>query len=143
MAQAGDDTDEFSARRAVSRRDALSAGLALTVLVATGCAPTGVDVDGELPPCPEVKKISVEELSEHTDCSLEGWTLRFPDGRIFEVGPANGSASTSDAPGLEWGASNWGGDGTVAWRRSDAGLTFWGPRAAVDQEILLWSRDLD
>lgn len=113
------------------------------MLVAAGCAPTGVDVRGQLPPCPEVRKIPVEELAAHTGCSIEGWMLRFPDGRTFEVGVANGSASATDEPGLEWGASNWGGDGTVAWRRTDEGVTFWGPRAAVDREILLWSRDLE
>jgi hypothetical protein len=143
VAEALDDPDESVARRAAVRRRVAATSLGLVALVVAGCAPVGVSVRGQLPLCPEVKKIPVEELSEHTGCSLEGWTLSFPDGRRFEVGVANGGASTSDEPGLEWGASNWGGDGTVAWRRTDEGLTFWGPRAAVDQEILLWSRDLD
>lgn len=121
----------------------MAAGLGLAAVVTAGCAPTGVDVRGQLPRCREVQTIPVEELAAHTDCSLEGWTLRFPDGRTFEVGVANGSAGTSDEPGLEWGATNWGGDGTVAWRRTDDGLTIWGPRAAVDQEVLLRSLDLD
>ncbi len=38
---------------------------------------------------------------------------------------------------------DWGGDGTVAWRRTDEGLTLWGPRAAVDREVLLHTLDLD
>lgn len=144
MAEPLDDPDEIVARRAAVRRRVVATGLGLAALVVAGCAPVGVDVRGQLPPCAEARKIPVEELSEHTDCSLEGWTLRFPDGRRFEAGAADGAASsTSDEPGLEWGASNWGGDGTVAWRRTDEGTTFWGPQAAVDQEILLWSRDLD
>lgn len=118
-------------------------GLAVVALLAAGCAPVGVEVRGELPPCPEARQIAVEELAAHTDCSLTGSTLVFPDGRRFEVGPANGSSSTTDEPGLEWGATSWGRVGTAAWRRTDEGVTFWGPRAAVDQEILLWSRDLD
>ena len=141
--RAHENTGGVAARRAVRRRCAVVTGLGLAVLAASGCAPTGVDVHGQLPPCPEVEKIPVEELAAHTTCSLEGWELRFPDGHRFEVGPANGSTSTTDEPGLEWGATNWGGDGTVAWRRTDEGFSFWGPRAAVDQEILLRSLDLD
>ncbi|GIG36672.1 hypothetical protein Cpa01nite_20530 [Cellulomonas pakistanensis] len=131
------------ARGAALRRRTGATGLGLAVLVAAACTPGGVDVRGQLPPCPEAKKLPVEELAAHTDCSLEGSTLLFPDGRKFEVGSANGSASTSEEPGLEWGATSWGGDGTVAWRRTEEGLSFWGPRAAVEQEILLWSLDRD
>lgn len=141
--RAHENTGDVTARRAVRRRCARATWLGLAVVVAAGCAPTGVDVHGQLPPCPEVEKIPVEELAAHTTCDLEGWQLRFPDGRRFEVGGSIGSASTTDEPGLEWGATNWGGDGTVAWRRTDEGFTFWGPRAAVDQEILLRSLDLD
>jgi hypothetical protein len=141
--RAAPDIDAVAARRVVARRHVVATGLGVAALVAAGCAPIGVDVRGQLPPCPEVKTIPVEELSAHTGCSLEGWTLTFPDGRTFVVAEANGSRSTTEEPGLEWGASNWGGDGTMAWRRTDEGVSFWGPRAAVDQEILLWSRDLD
>ncbi|WP_282944593.1 hypothetical protein [Cellulomonas endometrii] len=117
--------------------------LALSVLVVAGCAPTGVDVRGTLPLCRHVRVLPVEELAEHTKCDLRGWRLMFPDGQTFEVGVANGSASSTDRPGEEWGASNWGGDGTVAWLRTDEGLTVWGPPAAVDREILLLSLDVD
>ncbi|NMR18825.1 hypothetical protein [Cellulomonas fimi] len=115
----------------------------LAALTTAGCSPTGVEIRGQLPPCSPMGTLAVEELSAYTDCSLEGWTLVFPDSETFVVGSANGSASTTEHPGLEWGASNWGGDGTVAWRRTNDGMTFWGPRAAIDREVLLLSRDLD
>lgn len=66
---------------------------------------------------------------------------RRADGRTFEVGSTNGSAGTTEEPELHRGASNGGGDGTVAWRRTGEALTLWGPPAAVDREILLLSRD--
>jgi hypothetical protein len=131
--------------RSTLRADAYwgPAALMLTVAAAAGCAPTGVEVRGTLPLCRDLGTLPVQELAEHTDCNLQGWTLTFPGGQSFEVGVANGSASSTDQPGVEWGASNWGSDGTVAWLRTGEGLTFWGPPAAVDREILLTSIDLD
>ncbi|QTE28965.1 hypothetical protein [Pengzhenrongella sicca] len=116
---------------------------ALAVLASSGCAPTGLVVRGELPPCAGVQTIAVDELAHHTTCSLVGWTVRFPDGQTYDLSSANGASSSSALPGVEWGGTMWGGYGSVAWLRTPDGLTLWGPPEAVNQQVLLFSRDVD
>jgi hypothetical protein len=116
---------------------------ALAVLAVTGCAPTGVVIRGALPPCGGVQTIAVEELAQHTTCALVGWTVLFPDGQTYELTSDNGASSSSALPGVEWGGTMWGGDGSVAWLRTPDGLTLWGPPEAVNQQVLLFSRDVD